>query len=111
VVLTWDDFGGFYDHVPPPHVDMYGLGPRVPAIIISPWSRPGYVDHTTYEFASVLHFIETIFDVPPMTSRDANASDMLGAFDFNQQPIAPMPLEQRNCPVTPIQNVPEEPTA
>jgi len=111
VVLTWDDFGGFYDHVPPPHVDMYGLGPRVPAIIISPWSRPGYVDHTTYEFASVLHFIETIFDVPPMTSRDANANDMLGAFDFNQQPIAPMPLEQRNCPVTPIQNVPEEPTA
>ena len=111
VVLTWDDFGGFYDHVPPPHVDMYGLGPRVPAIIISPWSRPGYVDHTTYEFASVLHFIETIFDVPPMTSRDANASDMLGAFDFNQQPIAPMPLEQRNCPVMPIQNVPEEPTA
>jgi len=59
----------------------------------------------------VLHFIETIFDVPPMTSRDAIASDMLGAFDFNQQPIAPMPLEQRNCPVTPIQNVPEEPTA
>jgi len=111
VVLTWDDFGGFYDHVPPPHVDMYGLGPRVPAIIISPWSRPGYVDHTTYEFASVLHFIETIFDVPPMTSRDANASDMLGAFDFNQQPIAPLPLEQRNCPVTPIKNVPETPTA
>jgi phospholipase C len=111
VVLTWDDFGGFYDHVPPPHVDMYGLGPRVPAIIISPWSRPGYVDHTTYEFASVLHFIETIFDVPPMTSRDANASDMLGAFDFNQQPIGPLPLGQRNCPVTPIQNVPEEPTA
>jgi phospholipase C len=111
VVLTWDDFGGFYDHVPPPHVDMYGLGPRVPAIIISPWSRPGYVDHTTYEFASVLHFIETIFDVPPMTSRDANASDMLGAFDFNQQPIAPLPQEQRNCPVTPIANVPENPTA
>jgi len=111
VVLTWDDFGGFYDHVAPPHVDMYGLGPRVPAIIISPWSRPGYVDHTTYEFASVLHFIETVFDVPPMTSRDANASDMLGAFDFNQQPIGPLPLAQRSCPVTPIQNVPEEPTA
>jgi hypothetical protein len=46
-----------------------------------------------------------------MTSRDANASDMLGAFDFNQQPIGPLPMEQRNCPVTPIQNVPEEPTA
>jgi phospholipase C len=111
VVLTWDDFGGFYDHVPPPHVDMYGLGPRVPAIIISPWARPGFVDHTTYEFASVLHFIETIFNVPPMTSRDANASDMLRAFDFNQQPISPLVLQQRNCPVTPIADVPENPTA
>jgi phospholipase C len=111
IVLTWDDFGGFYDHVPPPHVDMYGLGPRVPAIIISPWARPGYVDHTPYEFASVLRFIETVFDVPPLTSRDANASDMLGAFDFSQQPIAPAPLQQRDCPVTPIENVPENPTA
>jgi phospholipase C len=111
VVLTWDDFGGFYDHVAPPHVDMYGLGPRVPAIIISPWARPGYVDHTTYEFASVLHFIETIFNVPPMTSRDANASDMLGAFDFTQQPSPPLIQDQRNCPVTPIQNIPENPTA
>jgi phospholipase C len=111
VVLTWDDFGGFYDHVAPPHVDMYGLGPRVPAIIISPWARPGFVDHTTYEFASVLHFIETIFNVPPMTSRDANASDMLGAFDFTQEPIPPLLQEQRKCPVTPIQNVPENPTA
>jgi phospholipase C len=111
VVLTWDDFGGFYDHVAPPHVDMYGLGPRVPAIIISPWARSGYVDHTTYEFASVLHFIETIFNVPPMTSRDANASDMLGAFDFNQQPIPPLLQQQRNCPITPIQDVPQDPTA
>jgi phospholipase C len=90
---------------------MYGLGPRVPAIIISPYSRPGYVDHTTYEFASVLRFIETIFNVPPMTSRDANASDMLGAFDFNQQPLPPLPLPQQNCPVTPIANIPVNPTA
>jgi phospholipase C len=108
IVLTWDDFGGFYDHVPPPHVDMYGLGPRVPTIIISPYARPGYVDHTTYEFASVLRFIETIFDVPPLTSRDANSSDMLGAFDFSQKPIDPLVLPQRNCPVTPIANQPTE---
>jgi phospholipase C len=111
IVLTWDDFGGFYDHVPPPHVDMYGLGPRVPTIIISPYARPAYVDHTTYEFASVLRFIETVFDVPPLTSRDATASDMLGAFDFAQKPLPPLPLTQRDCPVTPIQNVPENPTA
>jgi phospholipase C len=110
IVLTWDDFGGFYDHVAPPHLDMYGLGPRVPAIIISPYAKPGYIDSTTYEFASVLRFIETIFDVPPMTSRDANASDMLGAFDFSQEPIAPLVLDQRDCPNTPIENVPTEAT-
>jgi phospholipase C len=101
VIMTWDDFGGFYDHVPPPHVDLYGLGPRVPAIVISPYARPGYIDHTTYEFASVLRFIETIFDVPPLTSRDANANDMLGAFDFSQQPQAPLVLKPRTCPAGP----------
>jgi len=97
IVITWDDFGGFYDHVPPPHVDMYGLGPRVPALIISPYAKRGYVDHTPYEFASVLRFIETVFDVPPLTSRDANASDMLDAFDFSQKPIAPLILPQEDC--------------
>jgi len=101
VVLTWDDFGGFYDHVPPPHVDLYGDGPRVPTIIISPYARSGYIDPTTYEFASVLRFIETVFDVPPLTSRDANASDMLGAFDFTQPPQAPLILHQRSCPAGP----------
>ncbi len=68
VVLTWDDFGGFYDHVPPPHVDVYGYGPRVPAIVISPWAKPGAVWHETAEFSSVLTFIETVFDLPALTS-------------------------------------------
>jgi phospholipase C len=100
VVLTWDDFGGFYDHVAPPHVDLYGLGPRVPALIISPYARPGYIDHTGYEFASVLRFIETIFDVPPLTMRDATSNDMLGAFDFSQPPLPPLIQHQRHCPQT-----------
>ena len=101
VIMTWDDFGGFYDHVPPPHVDLYGLGPRVPTIVISPYSRAGSIDHTTYEFASVLRFIETIFDLAPLTSRDANSSDMLGAFDFSQQPLDPLVLQQSACPAAP----------
>ena len=46
IILTWDDYGGFYDHVPPPQVDQYGYGPRVPALVISPYARPGYVCHT-----------------------------------------------------------------
>ncbi len=101
VVLTWDDFGGFYDHVPPPHVDLYGLGPRVPAIVISPWSKPGYIDSQTMEFASVLKLIETVFRLPPLTERDASANDMLDAFDFKQPPNPPLVLQPRDCPETP----------
>jgi phospholipase C len=97
-ILTWDDFGGFYDHVPPPHVDLYGLGPRAPMLVISPWAKPGSIDHDTMEFASVLRFIETIYDLPPLTSRDADTSDMLSAFDFSQQPQKPLVLQQRVCP-------------
>jgi phospholipase C len=109
VVLTWDDFGGYYDHVPPPHVDMYGLGPRVPTILISPYARPGFIDHNTMEFASVLRLIETVFDVPPLTSRDANTDDMLSAFDFTQQPLDPLVLTPRTCPDTPIVGTPQGP--
>lgn len=97
VVLTWDDFGGFYDHVPPPHVDLYGMGPRVPAIIISPWARPGYIDHRTYEFSSVLKTIERIWKLPSLGPRDRRANDMLNAFDFDQPPNEPLVLEERDC--------------
>jgi phospholipase C len=98
VILTWDDFGGFYDHVAPPHIDIYGLGPRVPALVMSPWARPGYVDSRTYEFSSVLRFIERIFRLPAMTERDRRSNDMLDAFDFQQEPVAPLILEPRDCP-------------
>jgi phospholipase C len=100
VFITWDDFGGFYDHVPPPQVDVMGLGPRVPLLIISPWAKKGYIDHTTYEFSSVLKFIETLHHLPSLTARDREADDMMGAFDFDS-PTAPshrkLILEQRDC--------------
>ena len=54
VFITWDDFGGFYDHVSPPSVDGYGLGARVPFIIVSPYALAGHIDSTQGEFASVL---------------------------------------------------------
>ena len=101
VVITWDDFGGFYDHVPPPHVDEYGMGPRAPMLLISPWARPGLIAHQTLEFASVLKMIETIFDVPALTERDTNASDMLDLFDFRQQPNPKLLLPQRDCSAVP----------
>ena len=97
IVLTWDGFGGFYDHVPPPHVDLYGLGPRVPALIISPWAKPGHVDGRTYEFSSVLKLAERIYDLPALHERDARANDMLGAFDFDQKPNPPLVLKERRC--------------
>ncbi|MFN2490971.1 MAG: phospholipase C [Actinomycetota bacterium] len=97
VFLTWDDFGGFYDHAPPPHVDIYGMGPRVPTIVISPWARPGYVDSATYDFASVLKTIERIHGLPALDERDRRANDMLAAFDFDQEPLEPLVLEERDC--------------
>jgi phospholipase C len=97
VVVTWDDFGGFYDHVPPPHVDLYGLGPRVPALIISPWAKRGYIEKRTLEFSSVLKLIETVFDLPSMTSRDRRANDMLDVFSFRGAPRPPLILPARAC--------------
>jgi phospholipase C len=99
VFIVWDDFGGFYDHVPPPHLDVMGLGPRVPLLVISPWAKAGYVDQTTYEFSSVLKFIETLHDLEPLTERDEQADDMLAAFDFEQEPSdRKLILEERTCP-------------
>jgi phospholipase C len=98
VVITWDDFGGFYDHVPPPHVDLYGFGPRVPALVISPWARPGRIEHRTLEFASVLKTIEELWQVQPLTDRDRAASDLLGMLDFDQEPTPRLLLPPRVCP-------------
>jgi phospholipase C len=92
IIVVWDDFGGFYDPVAPPHYDIMGLGPRTPALIISPWTvrgdnpEGGSVDHTVYEFSSVLKFIEDLHELDPLTERDAQASPLAGAFDFTQEP-------------------------
>jgi phospholipase C len=104
IFVLWDDFGGFYDHVPPPHYDEFGLGPRVPVLIISPWAKEGFIDHTTYEFASILKFIETLHGLPCMTQRDCIAADMFKAFDFDQEPDfeqRKLILEPRKCDLSP----------
>ena len=75
IFLTWDDWGGFYDHVPPPQVDGYGYGFRVPCLIISPYAKQGFIDNTQSDFTSILKFIETIFQLPSLATRDANASN------------------------------------
>ena len=96
IIVTWDEYGGFYDHVAPPQIDKYGLGFRVPAIIISPYAKAGYIDHTQYSFESMLKFIEWRFNILPFTYRDAHANNLLNAFDFSQKPRPPhiIPLSQ-----------------
>jgi phospholipase C len=102
VFLTWDDFGGFYDHVAPQQIDGYGLGFRVPLLIISPYAKQGYIDHTQYEFSSMLRFAEDELGLPTLTNRDKAANDMLGAFNFKQRPRLPFILQQRTCNVAMI---------
>ncbi len=97
IFVFWDDFGGFYDHVAPPISDQYGLGPRVPLLIISPYAIGGYISHTTYEFSSLLKFVEERFGLPPLTERDANANDVLDSFNFNQTPLPALILQTRHC--------------
>jgi phospholipase C len=97
VFLTWDDFGGFYDHIPPQQIDGYGLGFRVPLIVISPYAKKGYIDHTQYEFSSMLRFAEDILGLASLTKRDKGANNMFNAFDFTQKPRPPLILRQRTC--------------
>jgi phospholipase C len=98
IVLLWDDFGGFYDHVPPPTLDTYGLGPRVPLIVLSPYVKEGTVSHTTYEFGSVLQLIENRYNLKGLSMRDVEAHSLLDMFDFAQSPAPPLVLPRRECP-------------
>jgi phospholipase C len=98
IVLTWDDFGGFYDHVPPLVLNNIALGPRVPTIIISPYARPHYIDHHVYDFDSVLKFIEDVNHLGRLTAYDRSAASIASSFNFHQPPAKPMILKPRKCP-------------
>jgi phospholipase C len=78
LVVTWDEYGGFYDHVTPPVRNGVSLGPRVPALVISPFARPGFIDHTNYDFTSILRFVEDLHRVPPLTAWDREAVSIGG---------------------------------
>lgn len=101
--LLWDDWGGFYDHVPPPIVERaadgtpFRYGFRVPCIVVSPYARSGYVSHERASFVSIDRFIESIYGLAPLTFRDAQAGPMLDCFDFTQKPLPPLPLAMRAC--------------
>jgi len=107
--ITWDEHGGYYDHVPPPaackpddlapQLDMGStaqggfdrLGFRVPLIVVSPYAKKGYVGHATYDHTSITRFIETKFKVPALTARDANADPLTDLFDFGNAAFAAPP--------------------
>jgi len=101
IVVTWDDFGGFYDHVAPPQVNHLGLGPRVPTLIISPYAKRGYVDHTAYDFTSLLRFVEERFGLAPLTPREAQGPNLANSFDVNAPPAKPVILQPHACLLTP----------
>jgi phospholipase C len=99
LLFTYDEAGGFADHVPPPsscapsadQAEFTELGIRVPLIVVSPWARRHYVSHVVHQHTSILRFIELLFDVPAMTARDANSDALLDMFDFKCPQTVPIP--------------------
>jgi phospholipase C len=89
IFVTWDDWGGWYDHVDPPKIDEMGLGFRVPLLVISPYARQHYVSHQVHEASGFLTFVEKNFALPNLGSRDAAADDFADCFDY-QQPVQPL---------------------
>jgi phospholipase C len=110
ILFTMDDFGGWYDHVAPPRqygcapgTSPYGLGFRLPLLVISPYAKPHFIFTETSEHASIPRFIERIFNATKTLSQldpaaqDGQANDLLNAFDFTQQPLPPLVLTTRKC--------------
>ena len=87
IFLTWDDYGGFYDHVPPPQVDAFGYGFRVPAFLVSSFAREGHIDSTVMDFSSIPRFIEENWGLEPIAERDAAANTFMLAFDFERRSL------------------------
>lgn len=96
---SYDDWGGWYDHVKPPAVDAFGYGFRAPALLVSPYAKKGYIDHNTTDFTSQLAFIEHNWSVPSLATRDAGAYPLTDAFDFSKAPRAAVVIPtQRHIP-------------
>ncbi|HET9029150.1 MAG TPA: alkaline phosphatase family protein [Candidatus Aquilonibacter sp.] len=92
VLVVWDDWGGWYDHVAPPQLDLMGLGPRVPFFMIGPYVKRHYVSHVQHEFGSILKFTEQVFDLPSMHTTDQRSDALRDLIDFTQPPQAFHPI-------------------
>jgi phospholipase C len=94
IIITWDDWGGWYDHVAPKVIDDgvswgsgYVYGFRVPLIVVSPYAKAAYISHTTHDFGSILKYIEKTFDLPSLGYADVPADDLSDCFDLTQTPL------------------------
>jgi phospholipase C len=87
IIITWDDWGGWYDHVAPKSINSYEYGFRVPMIVVSPYAKPAYISHVTHDFGSILKFVESTFNLPSLEYADATADDLSDCFNFSQTPI------------------------
>jgi phospholipase C len=87
IFVFWDEWGGWYDHVPPPYADFDGLGIRVPLLVISPYAREKHVSHEQYEQGSILKYIENVFGLAPLAASDARANSLdRDCFNYNRKP-------------------------
>lgn len=89
LLVSYDDWGGWYDHVPPPQIDPFGYGFRVPAFLVSAYAREGHIDSTVMDFSSNLRFIEENWGLAPIAERDVAANTFMLAFDFDKPPRPP----------------------
>jgi phospholipase C len=99
VFVMWDDWGGLYDHVPPPHLDYDGLGFRVPLLVISPYAKKDHVSHVRYETGSILRFAEDVFGLAQLAASDTRAnSPGPDCFDFGKPPRKFIPIQAPKSP-------------
>jgi phospholipase C len=109
ILMTWDDFGGWYDHVAPPvqygcdGQTPYGLGFRLPLIVVSPYAKKSAIYSRVSQHASIPKLIEKVFNLPSLASQDPAAQDgpdtddLTSAFDWTQPPLPPLPLQTHDC--------------
>jgi phospholipase C len=95
IFITWDDWGGWYDHVNPPEVEkwtdgtQFRYGSRVGCLVLSPFAKAGYISHAQHSHVSLVKFCEKTFGLPPINARDQATDDMSDCFDFTRPPLAP----------------------
>jgi len=101
ILVTWDDWGGWYDHVAPQILNSYEYGFRVPMIVVSPYAKQGYISHVTHDFGSILKFIESTFNLPSLGYADAPADNLSDCFNFGQSATSfqtiPPPANTAQC--------------